>query len=418
MGYEGPVARRISPLDIVFNPIAPTFAEAPKIVRSIKSMGEIMELAKHDEVWAGAATKALEMRQGAGVYNVDDWHKALGFSVDGFGDLREYYESSFVEVLTFKGDYFDVENNVTHTNQEIIVLDRSITVYKGENRSWLAGGDIVHAGWRKRPDNLYAMGPLDNLVGMQYRIDHLENLKADALDLMVHPPLILNGDVEPFVWEPEAVIQIIGEGSIQEAGKNFNGVAAADSQIAMLEAKMEEFAGAPKQAMGIRTPGEKTAHEVQSLDNAAGRIFQEKVTNYEIQGLEPLLNLMLAVGRANLVGSQSLRSIDSETGAASFMELTPEDLVANGTIRPIGARHFGEQAILVQNITQLFAGPLGEMIKPHWSPENTAKLIEDALQLDRYDLVRNQVGLMEQAETTSMANQLNQQIAEQQAAPT
>jgi hypothetical protein len=27
------------------------------------------------------------------------------------------------------------------------------------------------------------MGPLDNLVGLQYRIDHLENAKADALDL-------------------------------------------------------------------------------------------------------------------------------------------------------------------------------------------------------------------------------------------
>lgn len=53
------------------------------------------------------------------------------------------------------------------------------------SRNWLGKTSIVHAGWRYRPDNLWAMGPLDNIVGMQYRIDHLENLKADAMDLAV-----------------------------------------------------------------------------------------------------------------------------------------------------------------------------------------------------------------------------------------
>lgn len=36
-----------------------------------------------------------------------------------------------------------------------------------------------------------------------------------------------------------------------------NAVISADNAIALYENKMEEYAGAPKQAMGIRTPGEK-----------------------------------------------------------------------------------------------------------------------------------------------------------------
>ena len=48
---------------------------------------------------------------------------------------------------------------------------------------------MADAGWRPRPDNLYAMGPLDNLVGMQYRIDHLENLKSDVFDQIAYPIL-------------------------------------------------------------------------------------------------------------------------------------------------------------------------------------------------------------------------------------
>jgi hypothetical protein len=43
------------------------------------------------------------------------------------------------------------------------------------------------------------MGPLDNLVGMQYRIDHLENLKADVFDLIAFPPLKIKGYVEDSV---------------------------------------------------------------------------------------------------------------------------------------------------------------------------------------------------------------------------
>jgi len=133
----------------------------------------------------------------------------------------------------------------------------------------------------KRQDNLYAMGPLDNLVGMQYRIDHLENAKADAMDLAIHPPLGVSGNVEEFSWGPGEVIDMGDDGNILELGKSLQAVIAAQNDIQAMENKMEEMAGAPRQAMGIRTPGEKTAFEVQTLENAAGRIFQEKVNNFE-----------------------------------------------------------------------------------------------------------------------------------------
>ena len=50
------------------------------------------------------------------------------------------------------------------------------------------------------------MGPLDNLVGMQYRIDHLENLKADVFDQIAYPIIKIRGDVEDFDFEPAARI--------------------------------------------------------------------------------------------------------------------------------------------------------------------------------------------------------------------
>src|SRR6185312_2969156 len=43
-GYVGPAIRRLSPLDVVMNPIAEDFLSSPKFIRSIVSMGELRRM--------------------------------------------------------------------------------------------------------------------------------------------------------------------------------------------------------------------------------------------------------------------------------------------------------------------------------------------------------------------------------------
>lgn len=400
--YVGPRLSRISPMDIVFNPLAPDFESAPRIVRYVKTLGELQVLAQTDEMWADALAKTLEMRAGAGSYSVDDHNKALAFQVDGFGDMKEYYDTEYVEVLRFLGDYRDKQAGTIKTAQEIIVIDRSFTVSVRDIPSPVGSGNVGHAGWRLRPDNLYAMGPLDNLVGMQYRIDHLQNLKADAMDLLVHPPLAVQGDVEAFVWEPEAVISIIGEGSVTELTKSAQGVGVADNEITMLESRMEEYAGAPKEAMGVRTAGEKTLGEVNQLASAAQRIFQEKTINFELF-LEKMLKGLLAEACLH-EGGTDVPLMDEDLGFVDFTKITSSNLIKNGTLRPIGARHFGQTQKLVTDLTAVLNGPMGQMIMPHLSGKAAAAMITDVFELGRYDLMRPNVAVHEQAETQSIQN--------------
>ena len=143
------------------------------------------------------------------------------------------------------------------------------------------------------------MGPLDNLVGMQYRIDHLENLKADVFDMIAHPIAKVQGFVEDFSFGPGEKIYVGEDGNVEFMRPDTTALNA-DTQIAILENKMEEMAGAPRQAMGIRTPGEKTAFEVQTLDNASSRVFMNKVSYFERNFLEPLINDMLELSRRNM----------------------------------------------------------------------------------------------------------------------
>lgn len=415
--YVGPVARRISPLDIVFNPLADNFRDSWKILRSLKSLGEL-ELMSQEEPENSTLYKAVDKRKKIqsqlGGYSIEDFQKASGYQMDGFGSYYEYLMSDYVEILEFYGDYKDNDTGVIHKNQRIVIMDRSCVLEQELQKSWFGHAPIYHVGWRKRPDNLWGMGPLDNLVGMQYRIDHLENLKADAMDLAVLPPLKVIGEVEDFNYGPGEEIIIDVGGDVQELGQNLGGVITAQNQIAELEAKMELYAGAPREAMGVRSPGEKTAFEVQRLENASGRIFQEKISSFEVELLEPCLNAMLEVARRQLDTSDIVRVLDPDVGLESFLKVSKEDITASGKLRPIGARHFAAQAQLIQNLTGIFNSSIGQTIAPHVSGKAMARLIESSLGLSQFELIRPNIALSEAQESQQLQGQLQEDSEVQQ----
>lgn len=415
--YIGPRPRRISPLDIVFNPLASDFASSFKIVRSIKTVGQLKKMAEEqpENVFLQEAIgKRMEMCSKMNAYGLDEAKKAEGISIDGFGNYFEYLQSGYVELLEFFGDLHNQSTGEIQSNRVITVIDRMWVIRNEPIPSWLGYAPIFHVGWRTRPDNLWAMGPLENLVGMQYRIDHLENLKADAMDLAVLPPLVIKGEVEQFTYAPNAEIHIDEAGEVTELARNVQWVITAENNIDKIEMRMEQYAGAPREAMGIRSAGEKTAFEVQQLQNAAGRIFQEKITTFEIEMLEPILNAMLEVSKRNMDVSDWARVLDDDLGVKQFMEISKDDITASGVLRPIGARHFAAQAQLVQNLTSLSNTPVWQQIGPHVSSKQLAKMVEDVLGFGRFDLIRPNVAVVEQQETQRMVNQASEDLQVEQ----
>jgi len=343
-GFVGPVPLRISPLDIVFDPTATSFEDSPKITRALVSVGQLEALVKSFSVPEDQEeTEKLlayfkEIRNsaragghgGTKVSEKDDYYR-----VDGFDSFRAYLSSRFVEVLTFYGDLYDENTGELMKNHKITVVDRHRVIGKKVNDAIFGVPPIYHTGWRVRQDNLWAMGPLDNLVGMQYRLDHLENLKADVLDFLAAPPKKIKGYVEAFEWAPFANIDVGDTGDVEIIGPDTN-ILNVNLELRELEQKMEEMAGSPKESLGIRSPGEKTAFEVQRLENAASRIFQAKILQFEEELLEPLLNAMLEMARRKL-DSTVVRVIDDELQAISFEDITKDDITAIGRIRPVGA---------------------------------------------------------------------------------
>jgi len=224
--------------------------------------------------------------------------------------------------------------------------------------------------------------------------------------------------VEEFVWGPGVEIGIDENGDVQELGKNLNGIMAAASEMAAIEDRMELYAGAPREAAGIRTPGEKTLGEVMQLATAAGRIFQTRVTNFEVNLLEPLLNDMLETARRNLDITDIIRITDSELGIQDFLSVTREDITANGVVRPVGARHFAKQAQDLQNVMTVFNSPIGQMIMPHTSTKALTDFVEDITGLSGYNIFTPNIAVFEQQETSSLVGRAGEEALIRDTAPT
>lgn len=421
VGYIGPAAKRFSPYDMTMNPVATNFRNAPKVVRSMVTMGEVKEILEaettdenreaYEALWGYLKDqRAMVGQSNAGIGELEV--KDAFMQIDGFHNYKSYLESDYCEILTFYGDIYDVQNDEFLKNHVIMVADRHKILLKKPNPSFFGYPPIFHVGWRRRQENLWAQGPLANLLGMQYRVDHIENLKADCFDLNIFPPLKIKGYVSDFEWAPFARIHVGDDGDVEPIPPAFQ-ILQANQEIQYLLALMEEMAGSPKEAMGFRTPGEKTAFEVSALQNAASRIFQNKIAQFEEQILEPLLNAMLELARRNISKAQSIPVFDPEFDITIFDTLSASDITGTGRIKPVAARHFAEQAELIQNLNALYNSKLGEdpAILVHISGLNVASLIEDNLNLKDYKLVQKNIRLAEEADSRREAQVYQEQTA-------
>jgi hypothetical protein len=410
--YSGPKLIRISPLDIVFDITAPSFKEAPKITRTILSFGQLEKLRATRPEWKQVSNdtlarirnnRATVIEAGRSAIRKADMDKSQALTADGFNSLYEYYSSDSVEVLEFEGDLYDSSTQTLKQNVVVTIIDRAYVVREAPAKSFFGRSSKEHCGWRVRPDNLMAMGPLDNLVGLQYRINHLENLKADVFDMIAYPVVKQRGYVEDWNYAPGERIFMDTDADVEFLRPDTTALNA-DIQINELENTMEAMAGAPRQAMGIRTPGEKTAFEVQTLENASSRIFQSKISYFEKWFLEPLMNSMLESARRNLNLEEVVKVVQEDTGVEEFLKITPQDLMARGRLVAMGARHFAGRNQMIQNLASLTASGIYQdpEIRNHLSAKRLAEIAEENLGLSKYDVFQPNVRIGEQLETAQL----------------
>lgn len=144
---------------------------------------------------------------------------------------------------------------------------------------------------------------------------------------------------------------------------------------------------------------------------AAGRVFQNKISQYERTVTENALNAMLELARRNADVS-TIRVFDTEFKLALFNTLTAEEITGSGRIKPVAARHFAEQANKVQNLNSFLGSAAGvdPEIKMHFSSVKLAQLFEDLLEINEDKIVLPFVRISEQAEAAKMQAAAQQDV--------
>lgn len=418
--WEGAKAIRINPLDIVFDPSAKDFKDTPKIIRTVLSLGELAEMADHDEVMSEAFKRAIKNREevreamtnGDSIVNDE-------MQIAGFSNLSAYYSSDTVELLTFYGSLYDITNNKLHRNTKITIIDRAI-VLKEEPMENIGGyAYIRHVGWRDRKDILWGMSPLENVLGMQARIDFLENKRSDCYDYVVNPVKKIRGNVDmPDSLGPGDEVHLDADSDVSYLAPDTS-ILTADNLISMYEYKMEEFMGSPKEVLGFRTPGEKTMFEVNQLLTAATRIYQRQIRKFELEYFEPLINDLLQLYLNRMAGQKiTLKFWDSDKEYYAFKDLSIDDIHSLGKVVVTGSSNFQDRAQIAQSLQMLGQNPLflDEVVRNNFSPSVLGQIFSYVTGLDKFpDLIRKDQRLYEITDQQKLVVDLQQQVDEKKA---
>jgi len=417
-GYAGPAIKRISPYDIAFNPVAKEFSKTPKIIRELLTMGDFYEFvssaSEGDCCISEEELSEIMKRRTGGNNDYSERYKEKQYIPAGFGSIDEYYTSGYIELLWFYGDIFNDTDGTFSKKRCVVVVDRDTVVIDKEELF----PAIFKGGWSPRPDNLWSQGPLDKVVGINYMINHRENSKNDAIDKFTYPDRAYVGDVEEIYDEVTGHTKyIMPEGGSVSDIRPDSTVLTFDNQIMMHRDLARTSARLPQQLAGFRTAGEKTATEVQSLNDGAFRGFINKAAQVEEDCVENAVQAELRIAKDNFSSIIKVLEED-EDGILLTTQITEEDLSANGKLIPHGSRRFSRQLQQLQGLTQLANTQIGQMVAPHINTYNLAKTVEELYGFDKFGFVNKFASIDEQMEAEERSMLAQQEMVKQSSEPT
>ena len=408
--YTGTVTERIDPRDFYYDVTAKTLRSAAKCIRQLHTVGGLLKeirestnpvMTEEQFQQLMADRKTIRESIGDGYTGRQKWNR---LSKQGFGDMMAYINEGIIEVLTFYGDFYNEDTGELWLDHEITLIDRKMIGRKQPLSTWNNSQNLHISVWEFRKGCLAPMSPLARVVGLQYKLDKRENFREDMHDKFLEPSLKKVGDVREVGVRgaPGHTFEVEEGGDAVWMTPPVEALQP-DQQLFVTMNLMEELSGAPKEAIGQRTPGEKTKFEVQLLDQGQSKTFRRKVKKFERELLSPVLQDYLEQGRHHLDGSDMVKSYGSELGTTEFLNVTADDLNGNGTMVARGATLFAEKANTLQNVNAILSSPAGQIVGPHLSRKKFMRMLEDVADLSKYDLFTFGVGVQEDQEVARLA---------------
>ena len=252
---------------------------------------------------------------------------------------------------------------------------------------------------------------------MNYQVNHRENAKSEALDRLIYPDKIYQGDVEEMYDDETGQMTYLAPegGGVQELAINTQ-FFSFDLHIDRLQHSARSAARLPSDLTGFRSQGEKTLGEVTALTEGGMRGFIDKAADFERSSLEKHLGAEIELAYDNF-GSAFKVPNKNEGGFIEMLNVTKEDLAVNGILIPRGAKRFARKNQMLSTLTQLSATPLAQVIALHTSGKGATELVNELLETHDTGLFEEFAQILEQGEAQQIMNQVEQSNAMQASQP-
>jgi hypothetical protein len=204
------------------------------------------------------------------------------------------------------------------------VINRQRLVRFEPSYLWSGKAAVGMAKYRDVPGQVYGIGPLEPVLGLQDLINARTNQLIDIVSYSINPEYKAYDDsrlASEFVSAPNKIHWVQDMDNLQVIQKDLRGLNVAMGDVELLK---QEFMRMVKSASPASGPSDESATKTRQQGAAVGNDLAKIAAYIEETGLAPIMDLFIELNAQYLPKATAVRMIES--GQPVFKEVSPETI--------------------------------------------------------------------------------------------
>jgi hypothetical protein len=290
---------------------------------------------------------------------------------------------------------------------------QAILLYHGENPFMHRKCPILHTSYIKLPNEVYGLGSIEIISDLTESLNRFVNMIADNWNLGINRRYAYdtNADIDHAALNmfnvPGGKVGVSGNPNEVIAPLPFftpqkgdYGILSVYKDMIGLTSGIDDFYG-----RGAGDPtNNRTATGIASVINEANFRFKMFIRNYELEILQPLLEMCASMIQQFLTNEEEVRITDAPVGIEKWPVIHPEDLIGNFSFDLVAANYATNKVVRQRNFLA-FANWAAQT--PYWNQGEGLREIAKVFEIRNI----NRIIKTDQQVAIEQQQQMQQQIA-------
>jgi hypothetical protein len=290
---------------------------------------------------------------------------------------------------------------------------QAILLYTGDNPFMHRRCPILHTSFIKLPNEVFGLGAIEIISDLTESLNRFVNMVADNWNLGINRRYAYNVDADidhtalNMFNVPGGKVGVTGNPNEVIAPLPFFTPSRQDYQILDVYKGMIELTSGVSDfySKGVGSPtNNKTATGISGVINEANFRFKMFIRNYEIDVLQPLLQMCASMIQQFVTNEEEVRITDAPVGIEKWPVVHPEELIGNFDFDLVAANYATNKVVRQRNLLA-FAAQAQQ--SPYWNQGEGLREIAKVFEIRNL----NKLIKTDQQVQMEQAQQMQQQIA-------